>query len=100
MTKGLEALESIKQTIRLKNDGYINLFETLDFLSVEKELKALEIIKEKEVDIMSFKRRLEIGWDYNLFEEHCLDNNEYEENPSYRSHITQEEYDLLREVLK
>lgn len=43
--KGLEALEKIKQALALKNDNYINLFEALDFLTVEKELKALEIIK-------------------------------------------------------
>ena len=44
MSKGLEALEKIKQTIALKNDGYINLFETLDFITIEKELKALNEI--------------------------------------------------------
>lgn len=45
MSKSLVALESIKQTIRLKNNGYINLFDTLDFLTIEKELKAIDIIR-------------------------------------------------------
>lgn len=42
MSKSLETLEKIKQTIALKNDGYINLFETLDFLTIETALTLLQ----------------------------------------------------------
>ena len=83
--KGLVALEGIKQTIKLKNDGYINLFETLDFLTIEKELKTLDIIKNKRVEIIEF-----IIFNTTLTEYNYL--------YSWKS-LTKEEFILLKEVL-
>ena len=69
MNKGLEALERIKQDmvyqLQLKGECVVND----NFYTVEKELKALEIIKKRE----------------------CLFKG--------LSETTQEEYDLLKEVL-
>lgn len=56
------------------------------YVKSQKELKALEIIKEKEVDVHRLKIYFSV-YEYNRkYEEH-----EY--------HLTQEEYDLLKEVL-
>ena len=86
MSKGLGALESIKQTIRLKNDGYINLFETLDFLSIEKELKALEIIKKKKVNLELLPQ--------------CNNVRIYNKCVHYFDRqLDQEDFDLLKEVI-
>lgn len=65
-----------------------------------KELKALEIIIEKEVNIQNFKICLSAKWEYELFEENCSDNDEYNEMPPYKHSMTKEQFDLLREVLQ
>ena len=74
ISKGLEALEKVKEAL------YLMLGDNCkEIVAIEKELKALEIIK-KAFDSSSIytnklKDSLECGW------------------------ITQEEYDLLKEVL-
>lgn len=84
MTKGLEEIKYLYknmtscETIRLKPHLEV----------IEKELKALEIIKDKAVDI--FKLRIAI----------MLNNlNEYNKRHAEWCKLTQEEYDLLKEVL-
>lgn len=67
---------------------------------VKKKLKALEIIKEKEVNVSHFKSCLSVGWDYALFERYCGDNDPYGENPPYQHPMTQDEFLSLKEALK
>lgn len=86
MSKGLEALEYLKENKRrhwLDND---NSSECLDI--VEKELKALEIIKEKEVTILHFKTCVE----WRGLTMYNLNKDRYRE-------LTEEEWELLKEVL-
>lgn len=91
MSKGLEALEIIKNhliELHSKNDKdpFIHLFERLPFIIIEKELKALEIIKTKWVDVLNFHT--------------CLSLEEYNDTCTYDwQKLTQEEYELLKEVL-
>ena len=83
MSKGLEALENIKHY-----DSRVGLHEG-DYQIIEKSLKALEIIKEKPQTLFLVKtcekydKYLEIAQDQALIEDL----------------YTQEEYDLLKEVL-
>ena len=88
MSKGLEALK--EHIINLKSLGFTRCEEWLDLIVIEKELKALEIIKKKQVNIISLLSSIE-WW-----------------NPSHYNdsvgcpigcELTQEEYDLLKEVL-
>lgn len=81
MSKGLEALE--KGFWKLTHKGNINYYNT-----IEKELKALEIIREKKVNCSHLiNDTLE---DYNSTWS-------FEGGEKYQ--LTQEEYDLLKEVL-
>jgi hypothetical protein len=84
MTKELEALERIKKfypTWRLSNREAFNI--------VEKALKALEIIKEKQVDVAMILS-CEDADDYNRW---C------DSGASWSNeHITQQEYAILKEV--
>ena len=79
MSKGLEALECIKMA-----------YEDREYMPIiEKELKALEIIKNKNVDIAILKNTENVE-QYNntiLLFFKCS------------KELTQEEYDLLKEVL-
>lgn len=79
MTKGLEALEKIKTQS-------LNVIEVDKCLSIiEKELRVLEIIKTKNVDI-SYFRRCRTVFDYNEY---------------FYAHdkLMKSEFDLLLEVL-
>lgn len=80
MSKSLEALKEVKKYYPFK----VNELEYLYIDVIEKSLKALEIIKEKAVNvfILFLSDNLE---DYNQYVT-C-------------SNLTQEEYDLLREML-
>ena len=88
MNKGLEALERVKKAhyvasivMQLPHEDT----ETIQALNtIEKELKALEIIKNKEVDIKAFNDLQDLE-DYNYY---C--------SPE----LTQEEYNLIKEVLQ
>lgn len=96
MSKALEALERIENQfnqlgIRLNESGW-HIRED-DYFIIEKELKALEIIKKKQVDTLwlidSDNKSLD---DYN---EMMLDSM----GAKRCKELTQEEYDLLMEVL-
>ena len=79
MAKGLEALQEIK----IKPFSWEKLKDSLDI--IEKELKALEIIKEKEVNIFIFL--------------HSGDLETYNDMVEDNRMLIQEEYELLKEVL-
>ena len=91
MSKGLEALNKIKDCLEIADevDGdivFTGEYEEQESLNIiEKELKALEIIKNKGVDISLFKK-------YD-------DRNLYNYNYKSEYQLTQKEYDLLKEVL-
>ena len=77
MSKGLEALKEIREALG-------TVLETRCEI-IEKELKALEIIKKKEVNVAWFT---------------YVDNLEdYNKGKFIGSYLTQEEYDFLKEVL-
>ena len=80
MSKGLEAFDNIKDEMLEWTEGYE---EDLDI--VEKELKALEIIKNKKVNVIIL-----MG---------CDTIEEYNKHPLTWNKLTQEEYELLKEVL-
>lgn len=96
MSKELEALEALKMQVGnihyfdfskgYPNQTTIELKDSELFTTIEKPLKALEIIKEKQVDIHWLKG--------------CKSLEEYNDcvNP-WEEPLTQEEYDLLKEVL-
>ena len=95
MNKGLEALENIKNktiTITDNRNDIVYKYRYGDYLSKEdvntiaKELKALEIVKDKELDI---------EWLLTCFNKY--DREQY--NACQIKSLTQEEYDLLKEVL-
>lgn len=82
---GLEALEEIESNYRklkgnIEKDCFIHIHELLPFLVIKKELKALEIVKKafssSSIYVNKLKDSCECGW------------------------ITQEEYDLLKEILQ
>lgn len=75
MSKGLEALQFMRE-----RDTFLPSCAS----TIEKELKALEIIKDRKMDLSSFHNYTSANH-YNLYHEYP---------------ITQEEYDLLKEVLK
>lgn len=85
--KGLESIEQYKQIVcphcqyHNKENCNVKCFINI----IEKELKALKIIKEKELNIVFVKR-------YNLedFNYQCR----------YDQQLSKEEYKLLKEVLK
>lgn len=82
MSKGLEALKKIKNWLYTHD-----LQELCDIDIIEKELKALEIIKKKNVSISAFKLNVSletyiIWW-----------------TTKREEWLTQEEFDLLKEIL-
>lgn len=91
MSKGLEALEIVKAAMLSSGNCLLNsLWDYTD--AIEKELKALESIKEKKVDvnylIICIEQKIKPLQFYN---EYMKENN--------GMNLTQEEYDLLKEVL-
>lgn len=90
MNNGLEALTYLKEN---KRKHWLDGDKTDESLSViEKELRALEIIKDKGVDATEIMIQNTLCA-YNRFAS-CYPNNNY-----HRKALTQEEYDLLKEVL-
>ena len=98
MSKGLEALKEIEKFIeknlsKTKDNESFNL--GFDIGIIEKELKALEIIKTKKVNV---------GWLFVSFKNYAeykdaLDNEWTIVKQISLEPLTQEEYDLLKEVL-
>ena len=86
MAKGLEALERLKNTL-LAEGYWQDILQ--DVFIIEKELKALEIIKSKEINIHALLLHLK------RFDSP----NGYNALVGAKYQITQEEYDLLKEVL-
>ena len=84
---GLEALETLYSYIDPFSDYHTFKDDLKDKEVIEKRLKALEIIKEKGVDIhfLGISKSPEEYMQHNVF-------NRY-------GYLTQEEYDLLKEVL-
>ena len=89
MSKELEALESINEIVlpySVAKQGHLRPRDVChnEFSIIEKSLKALEIIKEKEVNVNCIIS----GWSLGKYN-------------SYKTHIslTKDEYDLLKEVL-
>ena len=82
--KGLEALQDLYARLSVKSDISELDIPLEDYYTIEKELKALEIIKNKELNIY-FVKRMSLE-DFNF----CC---------QYQQQLTQEEYDLLKEVL-
>ena len=84
MSKGLEALKEIKRDYKYPSQYEEELFET-----IEKQLKALEIIKNKQVAvdefIMCIKKADNSLEEYNAF--------------AGSNALTKEEYELLKEVM-
>lgn len=90
MSKGLKALDNLVQSCfnPCDSDEVLN-----DKAIVEKELRALKIIKEKRIDIESFYTTfIENSYNYNFYEI------SYGTYGKYK--LTQEEFNLLKEVLE
>ena len=91
MNKELEALEVSKQlkdfVLEFVKNGLHRRFIHGSFDIIEKSLKALEIVKEKEVDVGWLKRASDL-YHYNM-------------GMGIKSYgaLTPQEYDLLKEVL-
>ena len=87
MSKELEALNRICEHLDLDDEYfYLKNGEKTDYEIIKKSLKALEIIKEKEVNVGLLSR--------------CANAERYNKGICYElRYLTQEEYDLLKEVL-
>ena len=99
---GLEALESLVAVfcdLEIDEEGFPKWFLTgkrgEEYLIIKKELKALEIIKEKQVDVFD---DIIDSWSY---EEYVDNFNQVRKNGYGKTKLLliEEEYDLLREVL-
>ena len=97
MSKGLEALEELRDEWDFDNSlpkGFVD--KRVDI--IEKELKALEIIKSKQVDIRSLDNIICLcATDENAIKEYNRCCGEDEEGNDIS--LTQEEYVLLKEML-
>ena len=83
MSKGLKALE------KLANYKCSSMSEKIECKEIiEKELKALEIIKEKRVDVELLMKT-----------ESAKDYNKYSKNVNQSHNLGQRQYDFLKEVL-
>ena len=97
MSKELEALECLEclycEPEDYRSNDRAKDYETIKnyILNAQKELKALEIIKEKECDIRWFKYCIKENLEVETY------NNGL---PEYYEKLTQEQIDLLKEVLE
>lgn len=92
MSKGLEALEKILNQELVKSGKYRKTIRDIasvgQVITIHKELKALEIIKKKNFDLFY----LQDSKDLEMYNDAC----DHFRNLCY---LTQEEYNLLKEVL-
>lgn len=89
MTKELKALERLYCAGRLDLDYVLNGDQSRDYKLIEESLKALEIIKEKQVDV---NYEIFCSKDYNHYKTKA-------EKGKFTNVLTQNEYDLLKEEL-
>ena len=95
-SEGLKALKRIRQeTCPATYNPDFNKLECCD--TIEKELKALEIIKEKAVDVLMFKAHFIISKPEYEEYQYYLDNCEKYGFSAF--YLTRQEFDLLKEVL-
>ena len=89
---GLEAFKDVLYILSAVSNNEIDTnCETIK--TIEKSLKALEIIKEKRIDIESFYTSfIEGDYDYGFYERRYGTYGKY--------CLTEEEFDLLKEVLE
>lgn len=96
-SEAFECLDKLAKQIELDEDTDYweirNAHKTVEqsLLKAEKEHKALEIIKEKECDIRWFKYCIKVNSEVETY------NNGL---PEYYEKLTQEEFNLLKEVLE
>lgn len=90
MSKELEALDRLYCAGRLDLDYVLNGKQNQDYKIIEKALKALEIIKNKQVNVCYLFQCKSLR-QYNFI---------YKGTNQSELCLTQEEYDLLREALK
>ena len=103
MSNEIEALERLFCAGRLDLDYVLNGKQNQDYKIIEKALKALEIIKEKRVNVEEFIEMFE-DWKEITYEEWII---YYEENGYYiqgnedfdYNRLAKEEFDFLKEVL-
>ena len=102
---GLEALDKLVKQIELDEDAdYWEIRNAHNI--VEKELQALEIIKKKQISIWRFRNRV-FGYEQKQNGNNVNDTYEYYTNCFGYYHdgfefelLTEEEFNLLKEVLK
>ena len=87
MSKALECLKKIENEYSIDE----SVFYKEDFKQVRMELEALEIIKEKECDMRWFKYCIKVNSEVETY------NNGL---PEYYEKLTQEQFNLLKEVLE
>ena len=85
MSKGLEALEELKESCKTHMGTMVYILQEDKFETIEEELKALEIIKNKEVNVFIFL--------------HSGDLETYNDMVEDNRKLTQEEYDLIRSMI-
>lgn len=103
MSNEIEALERLFCAGRLDLDYVLGGKQNQDYKIIEKALKALEIIKEKRVNVEEFIEMFE-DWKEITYEEWII---YYEENGYYiqgnedfdYNRLAKEEFDFLKEVL-
>lgn len=103
MSKGLKTLKEIFETIEAVDENancHFDMEELADmFVDVEKELKALEIIKEKNVFVWGFIHRKEETKDFEPTYDYYKTHYGYFHSGYEFELLTKKEYDLLKEVL-
>ena len=92
MSKGLEALEDIILYLNASEPKWLYC-ENIEV--IKKELKALEIIKNKRVDVFE----LLLGISNSVYRNPLERYNSYVEG-SFNTELTPQEFDLLKEVLE
>lgn len=91
MNKGIEALERLEENIIAVNVDY-EMKHVADYETIEKRLKALEIIKEKDVYVSELIYLSD--QDYDCYLRFC-----YNEEYPTEDILSEEEFNLLKEVL-
>ena len=95
---GLEALDKLAKQIELDED--VDFWEIRNaHLLVEKSLKALEIIKEKNVNMFGFKRDIKQLGKRFTYKYYQSNYGNYHSGFDIQE-LTEEEFDLLKEILE